>query len=419
MINREPNSQKKNRKKTPGSEFGGKPDLFLIICIQIFIWFWFLRFHPKYDKSCLRGCKRPYILIANHPSSLDAFLIARGLGPRNTNYVASQYFFRSPVLRFLLGRAGAIPKSHSQKDIQSVRLMMKTLAAGRVLMLCPEGRRSLDGTGSHFSEAMAKFVKKTGFPVVAALITGTYLAWPRWADKVRPGPLSITFQKVFDSDELISLTIPEIHQQMLEALRFNEYEANRKARHRYRSRHSAEKIERLLHLCPCCGHWEAIEGRGVAITCLFCGAAAVMEPTGAIRHLSGSMETWPDVPSWYALQRSRMTEAMRDPAFRLDAEVSCLSRAQGHEKPMVPLGSGNVRLDREGLFFSGNVAGSSFSRSFAINLMDTLPVSLGYYFEICDEVGTYWQFQLKDERKEVQFEQFADIFLHGENAAGK
>ena len=414
MVHRKRNPLGKSLKKTGQVTFGGSPDFLLILLVRIFLWFWFLRFNLKYDKSGLKGCKRPYILIANHPSTLDAFLIARGVNPLHTNYVASQSFFRVPILKFLLGRVGAIPKAHTQKDIQSLRLMMKALAAGRVLMVCPEGRRSLDGTGSRFTDAMAKFVKKTGLPVVAAMISGTYLAWPRWADQAHPLPLTVSFRKILEPAELSILTVSEIHERMLDALRFDEFRAGRETRNGGRNHCLAEKIERLLHLCPCCGKWEAIKGRENSIICQYCGASAIMEPEGTIRRVSGSLAQWPQVPAWYALQRDAMSEAMRDPAFLIEAGVSCLNCTTDPGKPLVPMGPGHVSLGRKGLHYLGQADGIPLDISFPISLMDTLPVSLGHFFEICDETGTYWQFRLQDERKEVQFEQYSDIHLHGE-----
>ncbi len=122
------------------------------------------------------------------------------------------------------------------------------------------------------------------------------------------------------------------------------------------------------------------------------------------------------MPSWYKLQRNAMAQAMKDPDFRVEAYVSCLNRAEDPGKPLKSLGPGYAVLGREGLRFSGQADGEPFNCSFPISLLDTLPVSLGHFFEICDESGAYWQFRLQDQRKEVQFEQFSDICMHDDGA---
>ncbi len=405
-------AKKKEKKRDRG--FGGKPSALLAFSVRTFLFFWFARYAPKYDRTALKGLKGPYILLANHPSNLDAFLVGRGINPMRTNYVASQFFFRFPILKFLLGRIGAIPKSHSVKDIQSLRLMLKSLAAGRVLVVYPEGRRSMDGRGSRFSESMAKMAKKSGLPVVAARLTGPYLAWPRWADRPGVGPLSVSFERILEPAELASLSVQEIHLRMREALRFDEYAANRREGRKYRAKDRTGKIERLLHLCPDCGAWEAIEGHLDHIGCMRCGASAAMDATGFIARMSGKPVAWPQVPEWFAVQRAAMVDSMRDPGFRIEAGVTALGRAIDPNRPMETVGSGSAVLGREGLDFIGVVDGQPKKLHFAITLLELLPVSLGKHFEICDEDGTYWQFALKGASKPVQFEQYADICLYGE-----
>jgi len=396
---------------------GGKPNAGLAFSVRLYLWFWFLRYAPKYDKTALKGLKGPYILIVNHPSNLDAFLLGRGVNPTTTNYVASQYFFRFPILKFLLSRVGAIPKAHSTKDIQSLRLMLKSLAAGRILVVFPEGRRSMDGRGSRFSEAMAKLAKKSGLPVVSAMMTGSYLVWPRWADHPAVGPLSVSFRRVLEPADLKVLTVQEIHSRMMDALRFDEYAANRRDGRKYRTKDRTGHIDRLLHACPDCGACEAIRGHGDNLACSCCGASAVMDQTGFIRRLTGKGTAWPQVPEWFSLQRAILVTSMADPAFRIQAGVNALGRATNPNRPMVPVGSGQASLGREGLVFTGQVDGKQETLLFPISLMDVLPVSLGKHFEICDENGVYWQFALDGDAKAVLFEQYADICLYGEGSS--
>ncbi len=389
--------------------YGGKPNTCLVLGLRIFLWFWFLRFHPKCDKSDIQGMKGPYILIVNHPSNIDAFIIGRVLNPIKTNFVASQHFFKFPILRFLLSLIGAIPKSHSAKDIQSLRLMMHVLKAGRILVIFPEGRRTMDGTGSQFSPAMAKFVKKSKVPVVSATIQGSYIAWPRWAEKARPGPVSVVFRRVMSTEEVVMLTLEEIHDKMLKALQFNEFASNAVLQNQYKCKAPARNIEWLLHACPDCRQEECMTAKDDIVRCSSCGASVRYAPSGKLEQLSGTPGAFQDIPSWFLVQRNLLADKMNDANFAIQATVSSLSYTVDPEQPMKVVGAGKVLLTREHLAFVGQINKKETALHFPIALLDMLPCYLGKYFEICDENGEDWHFDLEDGRKVVQLEQFVSI----------
>lgn len=391
---------------------GGCPDAFLVSGVRIFLFFYFLRFRLRIDRSALKGLKQPYILIANHGSSLDAFLIGRCLNPYHMNFVSSAFFYRFPLPRFLLGCMGAIPKSHSLKDLKALRMMMQSLSAGRILMVFPEGRRSMAGTGSRFSEAMAKFVKRSAVPVVAAHISGSYLAWPRWADKARPGPVSIRFSRVLMPDELETASLQSIQERMLSALTFNDYEEIAQTKNHNWCKRPADNMHWLLHTCPDCLEEQSMTGEGDRVRCARCGAQAQLLPTGMLRRIAGKGDSWPSVPEWFNLQRSVLADKMKDESFVLMAPGQ-LSRTEATpDSPMRPVASGMACLSRKELTFTGAGAEGELQVRFPIQDLDMLPVSLGKQFELCDGDGVYWQVQPTQPEMVVRFEQYVDICLH-------
>ena len=354
-------SKKRRWKKRLRAEDGGRPNRLLIACVRAFLFVYFLRFRLFIDKSDIAGLKPPYILVGNHASNLDAFLVARSLHPGRMNYVTSAFFYRFRVLRYLLRKVGAIPKAHTQKDLSSLRMMMQALKEARILMIFPEGRRSLNGTGSRFTEALAKFVKRSAVPVVAVRIKGSYLAWPRWARRVRPGPIQLRYSQVFTPEEIQAATIPQLHEGMLRALHFNDYEADSGSECHYRARRPADHLHDLLHVCPDCLAEMAITGEGDMVSCPLCGARARLLSTGKFQRIAGKDAAWPDVPAWFRLQRDVLADKMRDPAFVLRFPV-CLRRTRERpDSPMRTIGNGEAVLDREGVRFLGDAATGHFT----------------------------------------------------------
>lgn len=408
---------KENRKVGRKHGDGGVPNRFLLAGIRIFLFLYFLRFRLVVDRSEMVGIKPPYILMGNHGSNLDAFLVARCLKPYRMNYVTSAFFYRFGLLRVLLRCAGAIPKARTQKDLKALRLMMQTLSSGRILMVFPEGRRSMDGTGSRFTEAMAKLAKRSGVPVVVAHIEGSYLSWPRWATHARPGTVTLRLYPLWMPEALKTASVTEIHQRMHEALRFDDYAGLRGsagvAAPRYRCRKPAQNIQWLLHACPDCREEMVIRGEGNTVVCTACGARAEMRSTGALQRISGKDAPWPDVPAWFTLQRAILAEKMRDPHFSLESPVFVSRTESSPDSAMRALGMGVARLSMEGMTVVGSNPETPFSASFSMGELDMLPVSLGHQFEVCDGESVYWQ--LCPERLEnvVRFEQYVDICLYG------
>jgi len=405
-------ARRKTRKRE-GHVDGGRPAPLLAHATRGFLRLWFLPYRLKIDRTGIRGLKPPFILIVNHPSNLDAFIVARSLPACAANYVASAYFYRYPILRFLLGRIGAIPKLHSAKDLNSLRLMRGVLTHGRILVVFPEGRRSLEGRGSRFSEALAKFAKKSGVPVVAAKIQGSYHAWPRWSKTPRPAPVSICFATVMTPDEIAAQPVEAINTRMLDALRFNEYDHLPAVGGHYRWRKPAEHIEWLLHHCPDCGCDLAMRGDRRTVTCRFCGAAAAFDRIGQLERLAGKPEPWPQVPAWFDRQRASLAERMQSDAFFLDEPGTLLRMAEPPKASMVFYGTGAAHLTREGLTFEAQAGREAQPVFFPLATLDMLPVSLGHHLEICDEQNVYWQFRPERPEAVIRIEQFVDIVLHG------
>ena len=401
-------------RRREGHVDGGRPAPLLTHAVRGFLRLWFLPYRLQIDRTGIQGLKPPYILIVNHPSNLDAFLVEQCLPACSSNYLASAYFYRFPILRFLLGRVGAIPKLHSAKDLNALRLMRGALNHGRILVVFPEGRRSLEGRGSRFSEALAKFAKKSGVPVVAAVITGSYHAWPRWSRTPRPAPVSIRLSTVMTTEAIAAASTEDIHERMLAALRFDEFAVMPRSGGPYRWRKPAEHIEWLLHLCPDCGRDLAITGEGRTATCRYCGAAAAFDRFGKLVRTSGQGAAWPQVPAWFDRQRADLATRMQAASFCLTESGTMLRMAPPPKTSMQFYGTGTARLTRDGLTFEEQAGQGAAPVFFPMAILDMLPVSLGRTLEICDEQNVYWQFRSDRPEALIRMEQFVDIALHGD-----
>ena len=131
------------------------------------------------------------MLVSNHLSSLDVFLLGFGV-ERPLNYVArSTLFF--PVLGPLIRSVGGFPIQREGMGASGMKETLKRLRAGGIVTLFPEGTRSADGELAPLKPGIALLVSRAGVPVVPAGIAGTFRAWPRGRLLPVPRPVRIHY----------------------------------------------------------------------------------------------------------------------------------------------------------------------------------------------------------------------------------
>lgn len=122
--------------------------------------------------------KRGRILVANHTSHGDTAAVLAAL-PSDAYPVfaaAADYWFDVPVRRALVtGLAGALPVRRGESGgYEALRAAAEpALAAGRTVVVYPEGTRTQDGSIGRFHSGAIRLARDTGVPLVPVAILGT------------------------------------------------------------------------------------------------------------------------------------------------------------------------------------------------------------------------------------------------------
>lgn len=133
----------------------------------------------------------PFLLIANHQSILDPFLVQSAC-PRPLHTMAKSTQFASPLFRWVMTAAHAFPVRRYQIDPQAVRITLKRLEQQHGVGIYIEGERTWDGNLQKPRLGVLRLILKAGVPVIPCAINGAYDAWPRWATTPRRSPDQIT-----------------------------------------------------------------------------------------------------------------------------------------------------------------------------------------------------------------------------------
>jgi 1-acyl-sn-glycerol-3-phosphate acyltransferase len=138
-----------------------------------------------------------FVLVANHASHLDVLclLAALPMGKIHRAFpaAAQDYFFVS-VPRTLLAAVvvNALPFNRQTNPRQSINLCRELLGnPGNILVIFPEGTRSVSGEMAEFKPGLGLFLAGTQHPVVPCYLEGAHRAWPKGATFPRPRPVRL------------------------------------------------------------------------------------------------------------------------------------------------------------------------------------------------------------------------------------
>jgi 1-acyl-sn-glycerol-3-phosphate acyltransferase len=133
-----------------------------------------------------------FIMVANHGSHLDTLCLLAALPLRKLHRAfpaaAKDYFFVSaPRLAMAAIVVNALPFARQSQIRQSLDLCSQLLAnAGNVLILFPEGTRTVTGQVGEFRPGIGVLAAGTDVPVVPCHLSGTFAAWPKGRILPRP-----------------------------------------------------------------------------------------------------------------------------------------------------------------------------------------------------------------------------------------
>jgi long-chain acyl-CoA synthetase len=124
----------------------------------------------------------PFIISPNHQSFLDPPVLVSALPwrvLRDAFYVGTSEIFGSGPLRRLARTLKLIPVDPDANLVPAMRAGAYGLRHGKVLILYPEGERSIDGTPKTFKKGAAILATHLKVPIVPVAMEGFYEAWPR------------------------------------------------------------------------------------------------------------------------------------------------------------------------------------------------------------------------------------------------
>jgi len=143
--------------------------------------------------------EKSYVIISNHQSIYDIFLIYGWLGI-DIKWVMKKELAKIPGLGFGSKKVGHIflDRSNSRVALESLKDAKRKLVNGTSVVIFPEGTRSKTGQLSPFKKGAFKLAIDLGLPILPITILGTKDILPTDTIDVKPGKVSMVIHEPLD-----------------------------------------------------------------------------------------------------------------------------------------------------------------------------------------------------------------------------
>jgi len=123
-----------------------------------------------------------FLICPNHQSYIDPICLCAVVPYRtfaNQFYVGAVEYFESTVTRWIARAINLVPVDPDSNLVPAMQAGAFGLRHGKILVLFPEGERSIDGTVKRFKKGAPILARHLGVPIVPVALHGIYEIWPR------------------------------------------------------------------------------------------------------------------------------------------------------------------------------------------------------------------------------------------------
>lgn len=343
-----------------------------------------LVFKLKVYRNELKKVKKPYIIIANHESSID-FITLAGSIRRRLNFVISNSFYQSLKVNPFLKACGVIPKQQFQTNPSDMKKMKRVIDAGRPLVIYPAGLMTENGITTYIPKSTAKFLKWLDIDVYVAKTTGSYLTNPKWGKGFRKGRITMDIYKLLSQEELRNYDINSLYELIYNELYFNAYDIQEKDMIKYKKGNNISGLENVIYWCPKCNKEFAFKQESYdTMKCIHCGNEIYLDEYGFLHGKTEDDKYYKKVSDWslkiYDNVYHEVTDTV-DYSLKQNVEIQMLNYKK-HQFESV--GKGVLQLNQFNFILKGIINEKQKEISIPTKLFQIVPFKPGKYLELQD-----------------------------------
>lgn len=338
-------------------------------------------------KNNVGKLEKPCIVLCNHGSFYDFAFAGKIIKKEKPHFIVARMYFHHKLLGKILNATGAFPKSMFTNDTENLKNCLKVLKNKEVLAMMPEARLSTIGKFEGIQDATYKFIKKMNVAVYAIKANGSYLAKPKWANKIRKGALvEAELNQLFKAGECENLAIEDVKKRIDDAIEYNDWDwLETRPDVKFKSKTIAEGLENILCVCPRCKQHLTLTTHRNTIQCSKCNLSVKVDNR---YQLSGV--DFKNISEWYDWQTEQLNEMVSNPEFKLESKVTLKHLSANGKRCTRLAGEGVCTLDRNGLKYVGTEDGTNIEKTFELDNIYRILFGAGEDFEIYDGKELYY-----------------------------
>lgn len=384
-----------------------KPPAWLYFPLYFIIRIYYrLFYNVTVDRSGIKDMEGPSIVLCSHLSNHDPFLTAFGLFPHRPTFVMSEHFSGIPILRPVMKIMRVITKKMFCADVSTIMNIRRALKCGNTVVLFPEGRLTWYGHSLAVTPGTAELVKSCGVNVYGLTPNGAYLSFPKWAKNKRRGAIKVTTSKLFSAEETKTLSIEEINKRIDSAILHDDEIAM--AGIPYSCKDMVAGLDGIIYKCPECMNEFKLKTENNKITCLVCGAEAVVDEKYIVHN-----SRFNRINAWFEWQKECL-DPIND---TLESDVIFGTK---DEKGNIDhnAGEGKARLNKDGFWFKGKIFDQEVESFYSIDNLGGFPITVGSAFDVYYKNKLVYLHPQPDTRVAVKWVAFLDRIKEYENNNG-
>lgn len=152
----------------------------------------------------------PVLFVSNHQSFFDPIINGAVVKDRQYTAIARESLFRFKPFAWLIRSYGALSVAGEASDTAAIKIALGELAAGRCILIYPEGTRSPDAAMREFQRGVLLLQRRAKVDVVPIGIDGASDTWPRHSKRpVLRGRIAVEAGPVIPAATLAALSADE------------------------------------------------------------------------------------------------------------------------------------------------------------------------------------------------------------------
>lgn len=358
-------------------------------------------YNLKIKRNEIKNKKGPFLIVANHESFID-FINLCTCNNHRMHFVVSNSFYQSLFINPILKQVGVIPKQQFQTTPEDLKKMKTVIDDKMPLVIYPAGLMCEDGVSTPIPKATAKLIKWFNCDVYVAKIKGSYFTKPKWGKGIRKGKITLDVYKLYEKDNIKSLSEEKVLTDLDEHLSYNCYKYQEEDKVVYKKHNNIFGLENVLYKCPKCNEEFSMVTNKNKLICKHCNNVAISDKYGFLHKEKSSDIIYRHVSDWAKFIKESTYELLiNNENYQLKDHVK-VSMIDYKNHKFVEVGEVDLTYKRSAFSLKGIINGKPFEKEISTYEMFILPFSPGKYFEIQDNKDIY-RIHLSDPRKTTKW----------------